>query len=247
MKKIVFSLLLLAFLPLQLCAKTDIYVVAVGVNRYQGMLNASLRYCKQDALEFVGVMRRYTTHITSLCDEQATRRNVYNAIRNQFAQADADDMVIFFYSGHGSQSGFCCYDYVNTETGLSFKDMQVLFKGCKARNKVVYADSCYSGKLRTKKSRTTGANVGKNNPVMFFLSSRSNEVSQEFPKGENGLFTYFLVKGLCGSADANGDKVITAKEIYNYVHYQVIRESYGKQHPVMWGKFNNDMIVADWR
>ena len=35
----------------------------------------------------------------------------------------------------------------------------------------------------------------------------------------------------------NRDKVITAREIYDFVHQGVTNASGGRQHPVMWGKF----------
>lgn len=243
MKKTLLSLcLLLSLLPMRLLATTEVYVVAVGVNTYKGEPGMSLNFCRQDAMKFASMMLTQTTHVTTLYDEQATRRAVYDKLKQVCSLADADDVVIFYYSGHGMPSGFCCHDIVYTQTGLTYTDMQFLFKGCKAKNKMVYADSCYSGKLRPSGRRSGSA--GKKSPVMFFLSSRSNETSIEMKEKQNGVFTYYLVKGLSGAADSNHDKFITAKEIFHYVSYQVKQASRQRQHPVMWGKFADDMIVA---
>ena len=81
---------------------------------------------------------------------------------------------------------------------------------------------------------------------MFFLSSRTNETSQEMIGGPNGQFTRFLVRGLRGGADTNRDKIITAKELYDFVHKGVSVATGNKQHPVMWGRFNNSMSVLNW-
>ena len=80
---------------------------------------------------------------------------------------------------------------------------------------------------------------------MFFLSSRTNETSQE-TQYQNSLFTIFLERGLRGGADNNKDRIITAREIYDFVHQGVVKASDNKQHPVMWGKFDNNMTVIKW-
>lgn len=49
-----------------------------------------------------------------------------------------------------------------------------------------------------------------------------------------------------GGADKNRDKVITAKELFGFVHRMVGGATYQKQHPVMWGKFDHSMTVLDW-
>ena len=75
------------------------------------------------------------------------------------------------------------------------------------------------------------------------------EKSLETPRQtgfNNSLFTVFLERGLRGGADMNRDKVITAREIYDFVHQGVTNASGGRQHPVMWGKFDGNMAVIKW-
>jgi hypothetical protein len=60
------------------------------------------------------------------------------------------------------------------------------------------------------------------------------------------MFTIFLERGLRGGADTNKDRRISARELYDFVHQGVIEASGSKQHPVMWGKFDNDMTVIKW-
>ena len=47
-------------------------------------------------------------------------------------------------------------------------------------------------------------------------------------------------------ADTDKDRVITAKEINNFVHQGVVEASGNRQHPVMWGKFDGNMPVIKW-
>ena len=82
---------------------------------------------------------------------------------------------------------------------------------------------------------------------MLFLSSRSNETSIEQRNMENGYFTTYLQKGLRGAADSDKNRIITAKELFKYVHENVVKISNGRQHPVMWGKFSDSMPVISWK
>lgn len=113
-------------------------------------------------------------------------------------------------------------------------------------DKMIYADTCFSGGLRKEKKGNDATSSVRNGDVMFFLSSRTNETSQEMIGGPNGQFTRFLVRGLGGEADTNRDKIITAKELYDFVHKGVSLATGNKQHPVMWGRFNNSMPVINW-
>ena len=92
--------------------------------------------------------------------------------------------------------------------------------------------------MRNTNKRKT--NYSKEN-VMFFLSSRSTEKSLETPRQtgfKNSLFTVFLERGLRGGADTNKERVITAKEIYNFVHQGVV-ETMPKWIP---GKQNGECV-----
>ena len=113
---------------------------------------------------------------------------------------------------------------------------------------MIFADACFSGKLREEKSSasTTAIRAAKTADVMLFLSSRSNELSIERRNMKNGFFTTYLLKGLRGNADTNSDRTITAKELFNFVSKGVSSISNNKQHPVMWGKFNDNMPVMIW-
>lgn len=81
---------------------------------------------------------------------------------------------------------------------------------------------------------------------MFFFSSRDNEYSQERRGWKNSLFTVYLERGLRGGADTDRNRTITARELFDFVSKGVKAASEGKQHPVMWGKFDDDMPVIEW-
>lgn len=223
-----------------------LFVVSIGIADYKDSRVNDLRWTEADVESFNKVMKPHVSEVFTLLGKEATHANAMMTLRYTFAKATADDSVILFFSGHGYPGGFCCYDMSQTGGGLSYSEIASLFKGCKAKNKMVFADACFSGGLRKgKKTNSSASDINKSD-VMFFLSSRTNETSQEMIEGPNGQFTRFLVRGLGGGADKNRDKIITAKELYDFVHEGVTVATGNKQHPVMWGKFNNSMPVIDW-
>lgn len=111
----------------------------------------------------------------------------------------------------------------------------------------MFVDACRSGGMRVDETTIQGAvTAAKNANVMLLLSSRNTENSIERRGMQNGFFTTYLQKGLRGNADANRDRVITAKELFNFIHQGVSQISGGKQHPVMWGKFDDNMPIMKW-
>ena len=54
-------------------------------------------------------------------------------------------------------------------------------------------------------------------------------------KAKHGMFSYFLMKGMEGEADANQDIKITGGELHGYVQTNVIQQSSGSQTPELQG------------
>jgi len=239
MKKLLFSLLLLSC---TLCVNATTYLVSVGIANYAYI--DDLVSTEKDVAIINNVYSRHTNHIYTLLGRQATHSNVLSMLRRVFSQAGSNDAVVFFFSGHGFPGGFCCYDTKDEYSALSYQELQQIFRMCKASRKMVLADACYSGGLRVPGNHNSRTSAARNGDVMFFLSSRTNEQSVE--NGRQSFFTQYLERGLRGNADANKDRIITAKELYDFVHSSVANATRGMQHPVMWGRFNNTMTVLNW-
>ena len=56
--------------------------------------------------------------------------------------------------------------------------------------------------------------------LTVFFASNTTQLAYEHPEHQNGLFTYYLLKGLRGEAD-NGDKKLTIAELHSYVQKNV--------------------------
>lgn len=219
----------------RMLAKT--YIVCVGIADYPGTYN-DLRVSDNDALVVQNIFSKSgNAQTTYLTNGRATVQNVCNEMRTMFAQASAYDNIVLYFSGHGIPGGLCCYN-----GNLPYRQVFNIMKQCRAKNRILLVDACFAGKMRTTSQKDENYS---NENIMFFLSSRTNEKSLESPY-KNSLFTIFLERALRGGADTNRDKVITAQELFTFVHTGVVNASKNRQHPVMWGKFDNNMTIIKW-
>lgn len=230
-------------LLIPICTDAKVYLVSVGITDYPG-ISLDLTLPAKDAQTITWLYSKNSDmQYCQLLNENATTSKIITAMDKVFSMAGANDIVVFFYSGHGYPGGFYVYDGY-----LDYTKVRKAMAKSKCKNKMIFADACYSGEIRTNGSASQAemSEVKKAN-VMLFLSSRSDETSIERRGMKNGFFTTYLQKGLRGAADVNKDRVITAKELFNYVYKNVVNLSNGKQHPVMWGKFSDNMPVISWK
>ena len=105
-----------------------------------------------------------------------------------------------------------------------------------AKRVTIVLDACFSGRagrgrqVEPLMAGTRGIGVeprlarpGENTVVL--TASGGNQVSSGYPEKSHGLFTYFLLKGLQGEADANGDRRVTMQELFLYVRQHVSNEA----------------------
>ncbi|MFI3267271.1 MAG: caspase family protein [Rikenellaceae bacterium] len=230
------------FTPFGFLHAQKIYVLSVGVTDYPGT-QSDLNLTVNDAKTIKWVYdKNKKAETLLLTNAQATRQNVLYHMNKLFLKATENDIVLFFFSGHGYQGGFVGY---NTDL-ITYTDIKNIMAKSASKNKMIFADACYSGKFRESKTSSSPSVAPSDLNVLLFLSSRSNETSIESPRMTNGFFTTYLQKALRGNADANRDRKITAKELFTYVNKGVVDLSRGKQHPVMWGKFSDSMPVIVW-
>lgn len=230
-------LLSVALLLLAYSAHADVYLVSVGISDYPGQQH-DLHLPAGDAKAISTLYQSNNgAHVSLLVNGKAKKADIIKQMNEQFSKAGRDDIVVFFFSGHGSPGVFNVYD-----GNLSYDDIRTAMAGSKCNNKMIFADACFSGRIR---QQGNAPQDNKSN-VMLFLSSRSNEYSIETPNMKNGFFTACLLRCLKGGADYNKDKTITARELFKAVHDGVVALSDDKQHPVMWGNFSDDMPVMKW-
>ncbi|OAI56398.1 hypothetical protein AYO49_04440 [Verrucomicrobiaceae bacterium SCGC AG-212-N21] len=133
-------------------------VLAVGIADYNDTVLQDLTYAPKDATDIAAGMTQvrgqFTTHRTKvLADAQAKRADIL-AAKDFLKETKPEDEVIVFVSGHGviNEKGdyfFCAADFQSQgfQNGVSFGDLEGLFDGIPALNRLLLVDSCHSGEL----------------------------------------------------------------------------------------------------
>lgn len=96
------------------------------------------------------------------------------------------------------------------------------------KKSTLIVDACFSGGVSTgdflvKNASSLGLkvkSVSNNLPsnISIMTASADDQVASWYSEKRHGLFTYFLLKGMNGSADLNSDKVVTYDELKAYIN-----------------------------
>jgi uncharacterized caspase-like protein len=176
-------------------------------------------------------------HVFTLTDEEATRRKILITFNDIKQRAAPEDMVLFYFSGHGAPPGedgttyLIPYDHdlrdVQT-TCINFTDLAEKIRRMEASKVVVILDACHSGGVKPENAKST-PDKGISDAFLkafqesegraLLLSSDESEVSWE--DEESGIFTRFLLEGLNGKADADDDGIVSFTETALYVENTV--------------------------
>jgi hypothetical protein len=219
--------------------RPKIYAVVVGVSDYYSINDLS--YCDDDARVFYNHLKSAFPSETSqgevsiLTDKNATHENILSELKRVFSKASENDFIMFFFSGHGGKGLLCPTDDYNN---LYYSEIKSIFKSSSAKYRLCIADACYSGGLSNSSSTPSYSDLEKlkDARLAVILSSTSEQTSSEMSSLRQGLFTYYLMKGLRGNGDLNGDRYVTAGELFMYTREAVRRKSNGKQIPVIIGQ-----------
>jgi hypothetical protein len=234
-----------------------IWAVVVGAARYSHM--PVLRYTDDDAYQIYAFLKSPEggalpdSQVKLLIDEDATRGNILDAMRTVFFKADENDVVLFYFSGHGLQGAFLPTDFDGYNNLINHDEIKNLLQVSKAKHKLVVADACHSGSLLALRS---GGGVNKTllkyykafedskGGTALLMSSKGEEYSLEDGGLRSGIFSHFLVRGLKGEADKNSNSIVTIEELYSFVHQNVRMYTGNLQTPTLTGAFDENMPVS---
>ena len=224
--------------------KSNIWVLIIGISKYKYL--PELKYATNDAMRMYGFYKSPQggalpdEQIKILTNDAADKRNILLAAKQVFEKADTNDIVIFYFSGHGEVGVFQTYRSDEGSDDLSHEEIVELLTLSKAKFKLCIADACHSGSLY--KNDENNSLITDN--TVFFLSSSSEEKSLEYKNLQQGVFTYYLIEGLKGHANLNDDYVIDIEELSKYVNYQVGIYTNNNQTPLLKGNYNKTPHVG---
>ncbi len=234
MKKLLF--ILLVCLPF--CAKAELYGVFIGVSKYtDARLDA--RYLDDEARQMRNLFFRSDNPNSMLItNERATKSNILAALKVQIAKATTNDRIIIFYAGRTNNGNISAYDEIN---GISYDEIRKMLAKSEAMSKILLINNCNIDADEFQ-NENKAEKLFKNDDIFLLQSSRPDEKSRGNADLESSYFTYFLIEGIKGMADLNGDGKINPTELYAYVNIKVSEKTSGMQHPVTIGTMNKDII-----
>lgn len=241
------------------------YALVIGIAHYKNLPQSEqLRYPDRDAESVYTVLispeggQFPPDHVHKLINSQATLANIKYQLETWLPKVTKpDDRVLIYFAGHGFISKgvayLAPYDLNLSHISGSALPMDELGKDIggriKGKWKVLLTDACHSGAI-TPEDNLTGVNhqlINLNQSLFSLTASRDREQSFESPKwgGGHGIFTYYVVKGLEGQADANGDGIVTADELDEYVRENVRNATNDLQNPTSGrSSFDPNMVLA---
>lgn len=163
--------------PASLSSK--ILLVAIGAGKYH-QDDRDLKYAAKDAMDIVKLFTDKTDNILvfEFINDEVNRANI---LAKKFAlnQTNVNDAVIIYYAGHGLLDDDCNYflatydtDFNNPSSkGLAYEELEDLFDGIPARNRLLLIDACHSGEVDKDELMKRKNN---NNFVENVLSQHSN-------------------------------------------------------------------------
>lgn len=232
------------------------HALLVGIDDYQqgGPGGASrLSFAARDAASLGQALARRggfaSDAVTVLDDRNATRAAVLAALERLRAVVREEDSVVLFFSGHGSmgpgEDARPHYYLVPWDgrlddlagTALMDQHLEELLGQLPAREVVVILDACYSGggaaMIRGLSARSAvtpparpplEATVGR----VVISASRPEQPAYEDAQRGGGLLTSYVVEGLDGAADLDGDGRVTVLELFQFVSPRV--REFSRQH-----------------
>jgi len=216
--------------------------VIIGNNVGDGD-DVRLRYAEDDAdkvhrvLRTLGGFRPEDMVLLRGESTETVRRALIRVNDRMRTDADQQGMLVVYYSGHADVQALHLGG-----SAFSMEELEALVRGSPARTRVLIVDACRSGALTRVKGavpapafdiqvRRADASEG----AVFLTSSSANEDAQESDGLRGSFFTHYLVSGLIGAADADGDRRVTLSEAYAYAYEGTLRASSrslaGLQHP----------------
>ena len=156
------------------------------------------------------------------------------AIQKLFKNAGKEDLLLFFFSGHGITNDD---DHLYLATRNTAKDnfeatavdanfIQTQSKSCYSKRQVLILDACYSGAFANNwHTKSIGVDIKKQLGAegrVVLTSSGATQTSFAQEGATLSLYTQYLVEGIeTGAADTDNDGNIHVQELHTYAKAKV--------------------------
>lgn len=209
------------------------WAALVGINTYTDPYIANLSVCVDDVSAVHGLLSPDYAVARLLTDSSPagnpTRSQILGALSSMSQNAGEDDLLVFYFSGHGMAKDGESYLLPSDaslsalkHTAIAMRDVHELMEQSQARAKVLILDACHSGASLGKAASTmTSAfmqRVFNNAEGMAVLAScKQGQLSWEWREERRSVFTYYLLQALEGQADLEKKGFVTISDVHRYL------------------------------
>jgi len=203
----------------------------IGNNSYSDM--PTLRNAVNDARSMRDVLRQLDFAVSIA--ENTSLQQLEGAVDTFIRSIRQGDIAFFFYAGHGIQidgenflvpTDFDAIDEADAKyDSYSAERVRERMEGKSTRLNIIVLDACRNNPFSTYRSGSRGLaamSVGISTYISF--STALGQVASDNPRGNNGLFTSFLIEALRTPG-------LNLDQIFNYVRTEVHNSSNGRQVP----------------
>jgi hypothetical protein len=221
------------------------YALIVGISEYESLklLPGAIR----DAKEVSKVLQN--PNLGGFCEENITvlenpdRAEVEEAIYELFDDREKNDLILFYFAGHGITDALgqlylaVRRTYMKKKgelkklkdiTAISAKYLQERMTQSFSEQQIIILDCCFSGAF-SKGMNARNINTinleslgGRGRAVL--ASSTSTQYSYEHHDSGFGVYTHYLLEGIQkGTADNDKDGWISVDELHDYISTEVKR------------------------
>ncbi|MBD2594867.1 SUMF1/EgtB/PvdO family nonheme iron enzyme [Nostoc spongiaeforme FACHB-130] len=166
------------------------------------------------------------------------RQEMEDAIYNLYAHRDNDDLLLFYFSGHGVtvESGDFYFSTSITRknqnkliptTALAGTNVHSWMNQSKSKRQVVILDCCFSGAFAKGLTAKDIDNIDLEQKLggegrAILTASSSTQYAFESDGLNLSIYTHYLVEGIeKGAADLDGDGLIAVDELHKYTKSKV--------------------------
>lgn len=178
------------------------YLLVIGIDTYNTWPRLNNAVSDAEAVKQV-LTSKYNFdlgNVTTLYNKDATRSNVYQALRNLIEKISPGDNLLIYYSGHGyfdkllSEGYWVPVDGSKNDVSTFVENSQVLkiIENINSQHTFLVADACFSGSLFASSSRGYSEQVEKYKSRWGLASGRLETVSDGTAGSNSPFATSFI-------------------------------------------------------
>ncbi|GJM32087.1 MAG: hypothetical protein DHS20C18_10880 [Saprospiraceae bacterium] len=247
--------------------KGNTWAVVIGISDYQDKEISKLSYAHRDAEFFADFLKSESGGLLTdqqlrlLTNKNATLARIQAALEWLAVNAIQGDQAILYFAGHGdvetkneAEKGYLlAYDTPKNNYRLNAIDLDYLNKhinnlSSQGVKVIVITDACHSGTLAGEgvggRESTARELMKRFANEVKILSCQPYELSKEGKDWGDGrgVFSYYLIDGLKGRADEDGNLIVDLYELEYFLQERVRAATKKMQHPDVFGGMKKEAL-----